>query len=310
VDHDARGPLDIPPSCSGLRTILVPPDIVPVQRRSPLPVRKRTPWRPRPDGEATTARAGGREWFSDRLFVEPKSDYARAGFGTSMTMHAVCAVALLGALVVRAEPLQMVGHGPRLVMPASLAMLPADKTLLEAPTRASIERPTPKSSPRPSAPMASPAPPAAPLPGASLAAPVEAPPSIEPETGIEHGENGIERGAPGGTPGGLPDVPASGDSAASGPLRLGPGIKPPQRIRDVKPIYPQNAVPTAAQGAVILEATIGADGVVRDARVLRSIPALDQAALDAVRQWAYRPAELNGAPVAVIITIIVNFAIQ
>jgi protein TonB len=50
------------------------------------------------------------------------------------------------------------------------------------------------------------------------------------------------------------------------------------------------------------------DGTIREARVLRSIPLLDQAALDAVRQWEYEPTLLNGAPVPVILTVTVQFS--
>ena len=64
------------------------------------------------------------------------------------------------------------------------------------------------------------------------------------------------------------------------------------------------------QGVVIVEATIGPDGKVSDARVLRSIPLLDQAALDAVRQWVFTPTLLNGVPVPVIMTVTVNFTLQ
>ena len=58
---------------------------------------------------------------------------------------------------------------------------------------------------------------------------------------------------------------------------------------------------------MILEALIGTDGKISKARVLRSVPLLDQAALDAVSQWLYQPTLLNGAPVPVIMTATVNF---
>ena len=61
---------------------------------------------------------------------------------------------------------------------------------------------------------------------------------------------------------------------------------------------------------VIIEATIGADGKVIDTKVLRSVPMLDQAALDAVRQWEFTPTLLNGAPVPVVMTVTVNFKLQ
>jgi len=66
---------------------------------------------------------------------------------------------------------------------------------------------------------------------------------------------------------------------------------------------PQSA---RVQGIVIVEATIGVDGRVQDARVLRSIPLLDAAAVEAVKQWEYTPTLLNGVPVPVIMTVTVN----
>jgi protein TonB len=81
------------------------------------------------------------------------------------------------------------------------------------------------------------------------------------------------------------------------------------RVVSVNPIYPEAATAARIQGVVIIEAVIGEDGRVRDARILRSIPALDQAALDAVRQWEYTPTLLNGAPVPVIMTVTVQFTL-
>ena len=79
---------------------------------------------------------------------------------------------------------------------------------------------------------------------------------------------------------------------------------------DVKPSYPQIAQSARVSGVVIIEATIGPNGKVQNARVLRSIPLLDQAALDAVKQWEYTPTLLNGVPVPVIMTVTVNFTLQ
>ena len=75
-------------------------------------------------------------------------------------------------------------------------------------------------------------------------------------------------------------------------------------------MYPAIAQAARVQGIVIVEAIIGTDGKVRDAKVLRSIPLLDQAALDAVRQWEYTPSRLNGVPVPVIMTVTVNFTLR
>jgi TonB family protein len=95
--------------------------------------------------------------------------------------------------------------------------------------------------------------------------------------------------------------------ARTAPLRIGGQIKPPVKIKDVKPVYPAIAQSARVTGAVMIEATIGPDGKVTDAKVVRSIPVLDQAALDAVRQWEYRPTLLNGVPVPVVVTVTINF---
>ena len=72
-------------------------------------------------------------------------------------------------------------------------------------------------------------------------------------------------------------------------------------------MYPPDAQAARIQGVVIIEATIDTDGRVHDAKVLRSIPALDDAALAAVRQWEFTPTLLEGVPVPVIMTVTVNF---
>ena len=73
------------------------------------------------------------------------------------------------------------------------------------------------------------------------------------------------------------------------PVRVGGNIKPPAKIKDVPPIYPADAQAASVQGVVIIEATIDTTGHVSRRRVLRSIPLLDQAALDAVKQWQFKP---------------------
>ena len=75
-------------------------------------------------------------------------------------------------------------------------------------------------------------------------------------------------------------------------------------------VYPPIAQSARVQGIVIIEATIGPDGKVRDAKVLRGQPLLNDAALSAVRQWEYTPTLLNGVPVPVIMTVTVTFTLQ
>ena len=75
-------------------------------------------------------------------------------------------------------------------------------------------------------------------------------------------------------------------------------------------MYPAIAQSARVQGIVIIEATIAPNGKVTDTKVLRSIPLLDQAALDAVKQWEFTPTLLNGVPVPVIMTVTVQFTLQ
>ncbi len=95
--------------------------------------------------------------------------------------------------------------------------------------------------------------------------------------------------------------------AVSSAVRVGGQVKPPTKIKDVKPVYPEIARSRRVAGVVTIEATIGTDGKVIDAKVVRSVPMLDQAALDAVQQWEYTPSLLNGAPVPVMVTVTITF---
>ncbi len=149
------------------------------------------------------------------------------------------------------------------------------------------------------------------------AAPLEAPHGVTPETAPRTGD-----GVPGpvGPPGGVGDgletttiwrlEPPPSPSQPPPIVRVGNGIRAPQKIADVSPVYPAIAQQARIQGVVIIEATIDARGNVTAARVLRSVTMLDQAALDAVRQWKYTPTLLNGVPVPVIMTVTVNFQLQ
>ena len=95
--------------------------------------------------------------------------------------------------------------------------------------------------------------------------------------------------------------------AVASAVKVGGQIKPPTKVKDVRPVYPEIARSARVAGQVAIEATIGTDGKVVDARVIRSVPLLDQAALDAVRQWEYTPSLLNGVPVPVMVTVTINF---
>jgi len=104
---------------------------------------------------------------------------------------------------------------------------------------------------------------------------------------------------------GLPPPPVPQE-----PVRIGGTIRQPLKVHNVDPVYPAIAQAARVQGIVIIEATLSPDGRISNARILRSIPLLDQAALDAVRQWQYTPTLLNGMPVPVIMTITVMFTLS
>jgi TonB family protein len=82
------------------------------------------------------------------------------------------------------------------------------------------------------------------------------------------------------------------------------------RTKYVMPEYPTIARANAIQGVVIIEAVIGTEGKVDQARVLRSHPMLEHAALTAVKQWEYTPTLLNDRPTPVIMTVTVQFTLK
>ena len=150
------------------------------------------------------------------------------------------------------------------------------------------------------------------------AAPIVAPAGVIGETGRE----GVAQPMPGDIVTGVtngPSSPIEGVGVQSAvpappepvtPIRLHSGMRLPVKVVDVAPVYPAIARSAHMQGVVILEAVLDVQGRVDSVRVLRSIPLLDQAALDAVQQWRYTPALVNGAAVPVVMTVTVNFALQ
>jgi protein TonB len=94
-------------------------------------------------------------------------------------------------------------------------------------------------------------------------------------------------------------------------VRVGGKIKTPTKIRDVAPVYSPAAVSARVQGTVPIEAIIGPDGRVQQARVLRPVhPLLDPAAVDAVKQWRYTPTTVDGVAVPVVMTVTVQFNLK
>jgi protein TonB len=86
-------------------------------------------------------------------------------------------------------------------------------------------------------------------------------------------------------------------------------LEQPTKLRHVQPIYPELALHAGVQGVVILECVLDPSGHVADVKVLKGHPLLDEAARTAVRQWVYAPTRLNNVPVAVLLTVTVQFRI-
>ena len=91
---------------------------------------------------------------------------------------------------------------------------------------------------------------------------------------------------------------------------MGGNITAPALVKRVEPTYPDLALVAKVTGMVILEASVSADGSVESVRVLRSVKFLDQAAIDAVKQWRYSPLVLNGVPTPFVLSVMLNFSVK
>jgi protein TonB len=126
-------------------------------------------------------------------------------------------------------------------------------------------------------------------------------------TGVSKRPDGFSSGRPAASARGGAVVMEGADEKR---VRVGGPIRPPRRIYNVDPDYPEEAQSARVQGMVILDIVIGVDGRVVQTQVIQSIPELDQAAIDAVRQWRYEPTLLNGEPVEVAMHVTVNFTLR
>lgn len=147
----------------------------------------------------------------------------------------------------------------------------------------------------------------------------EAPPSPVGTTGGMHG--GVPGGVVGGVPGGVlsamvnsaPSVPVLAKSpvpTSAKRMRIASRVAEANLIHDVTPQYPADAGRARIEGTVVLMAVIGTDGNVKDVRVESGLPVLAQAAIDAVRQWRYKPYVMDGEPVEVDSRITINFTLS
>jgi TonB family protein len=103
----------------------------------------------------------------------------------------------------------------------------------------------------------------------------------------------------------------SGGGTGGGVYRPGGGVSAPRLIKEIKPRYTEEALRNMIQGTVELEAVVSRDGCASRIRVIRSLDrGLDEEAVTAVAQWRFEPGRLDGAPVDVLVTIVLDFLIR
>jgi protein TonB len=213
----------------------------------------------------------------------------------SLAIHALLVTgAAVGPLLLATGPMP----GPARALRQIICVAPS---LLPAPPPPSRDEPAP----RPGVRQAT-GPPAS-LPRLDAGEPVtgvettlSGPPEGVPST--ESSETGMTIGEPG-------DPPAGASWAPRTPLRVGQ-VREPRKLKHLSPGYPEIARAARVQGVVVLECVIDEQGRVREIKVLKGLPLLDQAAIDAVRQWVYTPTLLGGVPVPVVMTVTVNFRLS
>jgi protein TonB len=147
---------------------------------------------------------------------------------------------------------------------------------------------------------------------------------MPPPAAIAGVVGGVPGGVPGGTPGGViggiisatpvaPPPPPKVEApkpAAPQRIRVGGNVQKALLVHQPKPVYPPLARQARISGTVKLNAIISKDGAIEQLTVVSGHPLLIPAALEAVKQWRYKPTLLNGEPVEVITQIDVNFTLS
>jgi protein TonB len=241
--------------------------------------------------------------FQDALFVPERNVRVRAAaLPLSALAHGLLVLLLVAIPLVRSGDLPRVGLTGVFLAPAPPAPPP----------------PPPRAKSRPAALRTRIRPVPAIGTGASafLVAPVTIPNAISEEP-VDWGgsKDGVEGGVDYGEEGGYPRnlfgdafLQIMGDETA--PIRPVGEVRIPRLLKRVEPAYPEIARQAHVQGTVILEATTDIYGRVVEVKVLRSMPLLDGAAVEAVRQWLYEPMVINGRPRGVVFTVTLRFELK
>src|SRR5271169_1086411 len=140
----------------------------------------------------------------------------------------------------------------------------------------------------------------------------EAPPPVMSASGVV---GGVPGGVPGGQMGGviggiISSTPMVPKVATPQRMRVSQGVTQGMIIRKIQPAYPPLARQARIQGPVVLQAEIGKDGSIQNLRLISGHPMLAPAAIEAIKQWKYKPYILNGEPVEVETTITFNFTLS
>jgi periplasmic protein TonB len=255
----------------------------------------------RPFASSSQQRVEAGDIFRESLIASGKSrrrnPWATVG---SLALQLVLLLAVFVIPLLRTDPLPKRERLTMLYLQPPLAA-GGNPTRLQAPKRASTYTPT----------------------STGITAPVnktqEAPPPPAGATG------GVLEGVPGGVVGGAssgvssemlnsaPSVPVLAKSPVPMPakrMRIASRIAEANLIHDVAPQYPAEAGRARIEGTVVLMAVIGKDGSVQDVQVESGLPVLAQAAINAVRQWRYKPYMIDGEPVEVDSRITINFTLS
>ena len=228
------------------------------------------------------------------------------------------------------KALAVVAHVVAVTAILVIPLLKATDNLPQVPSMMAFVAAEPPAPPPPPPPPPPPAPKAAAQPtpqpvktSGQFAIPVEAPKEIHAEApGLQAAagvEGGVEGGIPGGIVGGIvggigsapPPPPPPPKAAPPAPVRVGGQITAPALLKRVEPIYPDMAQLAQLSGIVILEASVGTNGAVDGVKVLRGRhPLLDNAAIEALKQWRYTPLVLNGIPTPFVLTVTFSFSVE
>jgi periplasmic protein TonB len=139
----------------------------------------------------------------------------------------------------------------------------------------------------------------------------EAPPPVSTMAGVVGGVPGAAGGQMGGVIGGIINsTPVAVPKVATPQrVRVSQGVTQGLLLRKIQPAYPPLARQARIQGSVLLQAEISKDGSIQNLRLISGHPMLAPAAIEAVKQWKYKPYILNGEPVEVETQITVNFTL-